>query len=110
LGKRQEIEGPMAVEQAANEEQGWTASTRPQQTSRGLATELSRGERRAYVHTRVFEAEGGRAVSILFDDRGRLVGAFREQPAQAALPLDERLRRQHAEIVDAVVSGRVLLP
>ena len=100
----------MSTEGAANEAPGWTASTRPQQTSRGLATELSRGEHRAYVHTRVFEAEGGRAVSILFDDRGRLVGAFREQQTQAPLMLEERLRRQHAEIVDGVVSGRIPLP
>lgn len=99
----------MSIEGATNEAPGWTASTRPQQTSRGLATELSRGEHRAYVHTRVFEAEGGRAVSILFDDRGRLVGAFREQ-SQAPLQLEERLRRQHAEIVDGVVSGRIPLP
>ena len=94
----------------AAEGAAWSATTRPHQTARGLATELSRGARRAYVHTRALDAEGGRAVSILFDDHGRLLGAFREEHEDPALPIDERIRRQHAEIVDSVISGRLALP
>lgn len=100
----------MTTGPSPEETSGWTASTRPHQTARGLASKLSRGDRRAYVHTRALEAEGGRAVSILFDERGRLLGAFREVRFEPSVATDERIRRQHAEIVEAVVSGRLVLP
>ena len=100
---------------AANDETapGWITSTRPWPTRYGLATQLSRGAQRAYVHTKDLGPDRSQIVSIVFDDRGVLLAAFRygyelliDAPDREA-QLCERIRLQHLDVTSAVLLGRI---